>query len=161
MSPINSALSAAKTVLLKSGGLTNAALDATQRSNFCQSASTWRRSRQKLASIGEGLATKVASEKKSMPMFLLDNMNFRFQWFSQDLTQGVLIHKDVDISGYKMTILQTNVCSSSTVCSKLKCHHFNIKISIIAHPYFSLAWHHRTFFFRGKFLIFLKKITNI
>ena len=98
-SPDNSALSAAKSVLLKSGGLSNGALDATQRYNLCQSSSTWRKSKQVLAEVGESIATKVASAKDSMPMFILDNMNFKFQWFSQDLTQGVLINKDVDTAG--------------------------------------------------------------
>lgn len=101
----NSALAATKSVLLKSGGVSNDALDATQRSSFCQTSSSYRRKRQDLADLDEGILKRAASSMKSlMPMFVIDNLNLKFQWISQDFTQSLLMFKDVDIQGRKQIV---------------------------------------------------------
>ena len=99
VSPTNSALAATKSVVLKSGGLTNSALDATQRSLYCQTSSSYRKTRQKLASVADSLAQKAASVFGAIPSFVIDNLNLKFQWFSHDLTQCILMYKDVDTRG--------------------------------------------------------------
>lgn len=100
VSRTNSALAATKTMVLKSGGLTNVALDATQRSSYCQTSSNFRKKRQSLANLAEDLVKKATSSLKPiMPMFVIDNLNLKFQWFSHDFTQCLLMYKDVDTSG--------------------------------------------------------------
>ena len=99
VSPKNSALAATKSVTLKSGGLTNSALDATQRSSFCQSSSSYRRKRQQLAGLADSLAQKAVSQLGSIPAFVIDNLNMKGTWCSYDFTQCILMYKDVDITG--------------------------------------------------------------
>ena len=101
VSPNNSALAATKSIILKNGGLTNTALDATQRSSYCQSSSSYRRKRQQLAGLAKSLAEKAVSSMGCMPAFVIDNLNMRYQWFSHDFTQCLLMYKEVDTTGKK------------------------------------------------------------
>ena len=99
VSPVNSALAATKSVTLKSGGLTNSALDAIQRSSFCQTSSSSRKKRQQLASLADSMAQQTASTFGGIPSFVIDNLNMKFQWYSHDFTQCILMYKDVDTQG--------------------------------------------------------------
>ena len=79
------------TVLLKAGGLSNSSLDATQRSGHCQTSSSYRAIRTKLACIADGVVKKVS--KLTMPLVMFDNMDFVLRFLQQHFTLPVLVFR--------------------------------------------------------------------
>ena len=86
-----------QTVLLKSGGLTNSALDATQKSSFCQTAQNFRNIRKEMACVGDGMVSGLA-KAKGPPMVVFDNMDFKINFTLHHWTEMILLFKNVDIS---------------------------------------------------------------
>ena len=79
------------TVVLKAGGLSNSTLDATQRSGHCQTSSSYRAIRTKLACIADGVVKKVS--KLTMPLVMFDNMDFVLRFLQQHFTLPVLVFR--------------------------------------------------------------------
>ena len=69
----SSSLHKLNTVLLKSSGLSNAGLDATQRSGHSQTAASFRAIKRKLACLADGVIKKVSKFK--LPLIMFDNMD--------------------------------------------------------------------------------------
>lgn len=63
----------------------------------------FRNKRQWLASVAKGMASKVAMVK-SMPQWVVDNMDFSMQWFTHHFTQCVLVFKNVNTNGLNEVI---------------------------------------------------------
>jgi hypothetical protein len=91
----NSAIVQLRTVMLQSGGLTNNITDATSKVNMCQSSRNFRKIRQNMACLSEQLLHKI----KTIPQFVLDNMNFVLNYQRLDHTLSVLLFKEINISG--------------------------------------------------------------
>ena len=86
-----------QTVLLKSGGLSNNALDATQKSSFSQTSQNFRNLRRHMACVADGMVSSVA-KVKGPPMVVFDNMDFTIKFVLHHWTQMVLLFKNVDIT---------------------------------------------------------------
>ena len=70
---------------------------------FTHSCRNYRNKRQLLASVAKGMANKVAAAK-SMPQWVIDNMDFSMQWFTHHFTQSVLVFKNVKTKGLNEVI---------------------------------------------------------
>ena len=93
----STAMKKLKTTILKTNGLTNIGLGNAMKSGITVGERTWRRTREFLAALSDGLITKSA--RNCMPMISFDNLNYVLRFMQQDFTQAVWLHKNVQTEG--------------------------------------------------------------
>ena len=86
-----------KTTIFKTNGLTNVGLGNAMKSGITVGERTWRRMREFLAALSDGLINKSA--RICMPMISFDNLNYVLRFMQQDFTQAVWLHKRVETEG--------------------------------------------------------------
>ena len=87
----SSSLHKLNTLLLKSGGLSNTALDSMQRVGHCQTAASWRAIRDKLACLADGVVKKIS--RYGLPLIMFDNMDMVLRYVLQHFTLPVLVFR--------------------------------------------------------------------